>query len=297
MFKSFSEVLESAKKSQKVNLAVADAGGDAVIEALAEAEKMGIIKPFLIGDPKKIEPSVRKFGLVDYEIVVAKTPTEIAEKTVSLAREGKCSMLMKGKLSTPILLKAVLDKEKGLRSGNLLSHVAVVEVDGYPKLMLVSDGGMNIRPDLEAKIQILMNALIVAKRLGIEKPKAVGLAAIETVNTDMPETIDSAILTKMSERGQLGEIEFDGPLAIDVVLSSQAAKDKDISTNMSESADIFLVPDIASGNIFVKSLIYLAKAKVGGVIVGAKAPIVLLSRSDTSQLKLYSIALGCVISG
>ena len=296
MLTSFAQIIEQAKNSRKRNLAVADASGDAVVEALVEAEKMEIIKPFLVGNPDKIEPLAKKYNLTDYEIIPAKEPVEIAEKTVELGRTGKCDMIMKGKLSTPILLKAVLDKEKGLRSGKLLSHIAVMEVEKYPKLIIMTDGGMNIRPDVKQKSQILMNAGIVAEKFGMEKPKAVGLAAIEVVNPDMPETTDAAMLTKMSQRHQLGNIIFEGPLAIDVVLSKDAAKAKHIETDMPEDTDIFLVPDIASGNIFAKALIYLADAKIGGIVMGAKLPIVLLSRSDTAETKLNSIALGCIVS-
>ncbi len=294
--KSFDEIIAAAKNSTRRNLAVADAAGASVIEALAEAENIGLIRPVLVGDGAKIEPLAKQFALNEYDIVQAVTPAEIASATVKLAAEGKCDMIMKGKLPTPTLLKAVLDKESGLRGGGLLSHVAVMEVAGYPKLMLVTDGGMNIAPDVNQKAQILANAAVVAKKLGIDKPKAAGLAAIETVGTDMPETIDYALLSKMSDRHQLGELSFEGPLAIDVVLSKNAAKAKGIETEMSEDTDIFLVPGIAAGNIFCKGLLYLAGAKVGGIIVGAKLPIVLLSRSDDAQTKLYSIALGCISS-
>jgi len=296
MIKNFDEMLSAIKTGKRHNLAVADAAGEAVIAALAEAEKMGIIKPYLIGDEEKIKPLVEKHQLSEYKIINERDPQAIATKTVELARSGECDMIMKGKLSTPILLKAVLDKETGLRKGKLLSHVAVMEVEKYPKLFIMTDGGMNIRPDVNDKVQILANAAEVANKLGIEKPKAVGLAAIEIVNPDMPETVDAAILTKMSERGQLGNIIFDGPLAMDVVLSKQAAEAKHIKTEMAEDADIFLMPDIASGNIFAKALIYLADAKIGGVVMGAKVPIVLLSRSDTAQIKLFSIALGCLVA-
>ena len=245
MLKNFAEILERAKTSHRRNLAVADAAGDAVIEALAEAENMGIIKPYLVGDAEKIEPLAKKYNLAEYEIINAIEPEEIAQKTVSLGREGKCNMLMKGKLSTPILLKAVLDRENGLRTGNLLSHIAIMEVEKYPKLMMMTDGGMVIQPDLEQRIQIISNAEIVAKKFGIEKPKAVGLAAIEKVNPDMPETVDAEKLTKMSQNGELGDVIFEGPLAMDVVLSRDAAKIKKIETQMAEDDDIFLVPNIA----------------------------------------------------
>ena len=296
MIRKFSEILAAAKSSRKRNLAVADAAGDAVIEALAEAENMGIIKPYLVGDRAKIEPLIKKYSLSEYEIFEARDPAEIAQKTVELGRTGECDMIMKGKLSTPVLLHAVLDKEAGLRTGNLLSHVAVMEVEKYPKLMLMSDGGMNIRPNLEQKVQIISNAAQMARKLGIAKPKVAGLAAIETANPDMPETTDAVALADMCKRGELGDVLFEGPLAMDVVLSRDAAKMKKIETQMAEDTDIFLVPDISSGNIFAKALIYLADAKIGGIIMGAKLPIVLLSRSDTAETKLYSIALGCVVS-
>jgi len=296
MIKSFAEILETAKGSEFHNMAVADASGDAVIGALAEAAEMGIIKPYLVGNIDKIQPLVEKYKLKEFEIIEANDPISIAAKTIALVREGKCDMIMKGKLSTPILMKAVLDKETGLRKGKLLSHVAILEVEKYPKLILLTDAGMIIKPEINDKVQILANAMFVANKLGIDRPKAVGLAAIETVNYKMPETMDAAILTKMSHRKQLGNIDFDGPLAIDVVLSKEAAETKGIKTEMSMEADIFLVPDVASGNILAKGLIYLAGAKIGGVVMGAKAPIVLLSRSDTRDTKLNSIAIGCVIS-
>ena len=296
MIRSFSEIVNMAKDSRRRNLAVADAAGDAVIEALAEAENMGIIKPYLIGDRHKIEPLAQKYNLTEYEIIHITEPEEIAAKTVALCREGECDMLMKGKLSTPILLKAVLNKENGLQTGNLLSHVAVMEIEKYPKLMIMSDGGMVILPNLEQRVQIIANAEKVAKKFGIEKPKAVGLAAIEKVNPDMPETTDAQKLTEMSRNGELGDVIFEGPLAMDVVLSKSAAEAKKIETQMAEDTDIFLMPNISSGNIFAKALIYLADAKIAGIVMGAKLPIVLLSRSDTAQTKLQSIALGCIVS-
>ncbi|MFP4458815.1 MAG: bifunctional enoyl-CoA hydratase/phosphate acetyltransferase [Candidatus Zixiibacteriota bacterium] len=295
MLKSFKEIMKKAESGKPRPLAVADAAGAAVIEALHEAAKLNIIKPFLVGDPEKIKPIVEKIGLKNYELVEAKEPGEIAKKSIQLIHDGKCEMLMKGKLSTPILLKAVLDKKTGLRKGKLLSHVAVTEAPNYPKLMLFTDGGMNIRPDLMQKIEILKNAAWVANGLGIETPKAAALAAIEVVNDDMPETIDAALLAKMSDRGQLGNIIVDGPIAIDVVLSKDAAAAKKMQSPLTEDADIFLLPDIASGNISVKSLIYLAGATVGGIVVGATVPIVLLSRADSAAIKLASIALAAAL--
>jgi phosphate butyryltransferase len=213
-----------------------------------------------------------------------------------MVRQGNAELLMKGKVGTSTLLKAVLDKESGLRTGELLSHVAVVQVESYPKLMLVSDGGMNIRPDIKQKADILRNAAEVARKLGIRQPKAACLTAVELVNPDMQETVDAAGLVKMAERGDLKDMTVDGPIAFDAAIDVEAARMKGIVSPLAGETDIFLVPDIAAGNIFVKSLIYLAGAKVGGVVVGAGAPIVLLSRSDSALTKLYSMALGAMIS-
>jgi phosphate butyryltransferase len=171
----------------------------------------------------------------------------------------------------------------------------VIEVQAYHKLMLVTDGGMNIRPDIMQKADILRNAVDVAKRLGVEKPKVSCLAAVELVNPDMQETVDAAGLVKMAERGDIKNVIIDGPIAFDVAINLEAAQMKGIISPVAGDTDIFLVPDIASGNIFVKSLIYLAGAKVGGVVVGAGAPIVLLSRSDSPEMKLCSMALGAMI--
>jgi len=198
-------------------------------------------------------------------------------------------------VATSTLLKAVLDKEKGLKSRGLLSHIAVVQTKRYPKLMLITDGGMNIKPDVIKKVEIIMNAVSVAKKLGIGRPKVACLAAVETVSSDMPETIDASVITKMSEAGDIKDAIVDGPIAFDVAIDIKSAEIKAVKSPVAGDTDIFLVPDIASGNILVKSLIYLAEAKVGGIVVGGGAPIVLLSRSDSAETKLYSIALGGVI--
>ncbi|MDH4223427.1 MAG: bifunctional enoyl-CoA hydratase/phosphate acetyltransferase, partial [candidate division Zixibacteria bacterium] len=250
------------------------------------------------GDADKIKNLCTKlnFTLNGLEILGEKEPRNIASLAVELVKQKKADMLMKGKVDTPTLLKAVLDKEKGLKSGKLLSHVAVVEVEKYPKLMIVTDGGMNISPDVTRKIEILKNAVEVAKKLGIENPKAACLAAVELVNPEMPETIDASIIAKMAERGEIKDVIVDGPVAFDVAIDPDSARIKGIISPISGDTDIFLCPNISSGNIFVKSLIYLCGARVGGIVVGAGVPIVLLSRSDTAEIKLLSIALGAAVS-
>jgi len=294
---NFDQLLSLVKSKEKKKLAIASAEGEEIVEAAKRATDEGIIQAVLIGDGARITELCQKlnFELDKVEIIDAKDPNLTSQLAVELVKRQKADMLMKGKVGTSTLLKAVLDKETGLRSGRLLSHLALVEVENYHKLMLVTDGGMNINPDVNKKVDILKNAVEVAKKLGIQKPKVSCLTAVELVNPEMQETLDAAVLVKMAERGDIKDVVIDGPIAFDIAIDSQAARMKGIISPVAGDTDIFLVPNIAAGNIFVKALIYLAKAKVGGIVVGGGAPIVLLSRSDTAAMKLYSIALGAAI--
>lgn len=294
---SFDQLISAVKNKGRKRLAIASAEGEEIIEAMKQATEEGIISGVLIGDQPKIEEICRKKNMDLNQVEIMHVPDSklAARATVEMVRQGKAEMLMKGKVDTSTLLKAVLDKESGLRTGAFLSHVAVVEVKAYPKLMLVTDGGMNIQPDIKQKAEIIKNAVDVAKKLGIKTPKVACLTAVELVNPDMPETVDAAGLVKMAERGDIEDVVIDGPIAFDVAIDMESARMKGIISPVAGDTNIFLVPNIASGNIFVKSLIYLADAKVGGVVVGAGAPIVLLSRSDSAEMKLYSIALGAAI--
>ena len=293
----FDQLLSVVKGTERKRLAIASAEGEEIIEAVKQAVKEKIISPVLVGDQAKLTElcGKKKLDLSEVEIVNVPDPKTAAAVAVEMVKQGKAEMLMKGKVGTSTLLKAVLDKESGLRTGAFLSHVAVMEVGAYPKLMLVTDGGMNIRPDIKQKAAIISNAVEVAKKLGIERPKVACLAAVELVNPDMQETVDAAGLVKMAERGDIKDAVIDGPIAFDVAISQESARTKGIISPVAGDTDIFVVPDIASGNIFVKSLIYLADAKIGGLVVGAGAPIVLLSRADSAQTKLYSMALGAII--
>jgi len=295
MLTSFEQVRNQAASADKSRLVVADAAGESVIDALAQAAEMGIIEPILVGDEGKIAPLVDDMNLSGARIIHETDPVAIARKCVAMIRDGEGDMLMKGKLATPVLMKAVLDKRDGLRKGKLLSHVAVVQVEGYPKLMAMTDGGIVILPDLSEKATLIRNATAVANAFGADVPKVACIAAIEKITEKQPETIHAVQLAKMAERGQLGKVEVEGPIAMDVLLSHDAAKVKGIQSQMTLDADIVLSPNIAVCNIFVKGLIYLAKAKVAGVVMGATCPIVLLSRADTAEVKLDSIALASII--
>ena len=295
---TFDQLISAVKNKETKRLAIASAEGEEIIEAVREATDQNLISGVLIGERSRIEDLCKKKDLDPsrVEVIDAADPRLAASVAVETVKGGEADMLMKGKVDTSTLLKAVLDKENGLRMGAFLSHVAVMEVESYPKLMLVSDGGMNIKPDVQQKVDILKNAVEVAKKLGVKKPKVACLAAVELVNPDMQETVDAAALVKMAEKGDIEDVVIDGPIAFDAAISLEAARTKGIVSPVAGDPDIFLVPDIASGNIFVKALIFLANAKVGGVIAGAGVPIVLLSRSDSAQTKLYSMALGAIIS-
>jgi phosphate butyryltransferase len=225
------------------------------------------------------------------QIVHANSKVQAAELAVKAVHLNEANVLMKGNIPTATILKAVLNKEFGLRTGNVLSHVAVFEVPGYDRYIIVTDAAMNIAPDLEQKAQIISNAVSVARAIGIDKPKVAPLAAVEVVNPAMPATLDAAALTAMNKRGQITDCIVDGPLALDNAVSMLAAEHKGIDSEVAGQADILLVPTIETGNVLYKSLVYFANAKVGAVIAGAKAPIVLTSRADSAESKLYSLAL------
>jgi phosphate butyryltransferase len=294
---SFADLLKAVQKGQKRVLAVAAAQGGEILRAVSMAAERGIIRPVLVGDEEEMiriaaEVSVDISG---FEKIDEKDPLCAAGKAIELVVGGQADLLMKGKLTTPDILGLVLDKRRGLRTGRLLSHLAVVEARGYGKLLLFTDGGMVIRPDLAQKVDILKNAILVANRLGIQVPKVAVLASVETVQPEIPETVDAAELVRLSHEGQLPAAVVDGPVAMDIAVSLQAAEMKGVDSPVAGDADILLVPDVAAGNISVKSLVYLAGAQVGGVVLGAKVPIVLLSRSDSAQTKLHSIALGALL--
>lgn len=214
-----------------------------------------------------------------------------ALSAVKAVSSGEAHVVMKGNLPTAVILKAVLHKEFGLRTGKVLSHVAAFEVPHFDKLFFVTDAAMNITPDLKAKTEIIENAVGAARACGIEQPVVAPLAAVETVNPAMQPTLDAAALVLMNQRGQLKNCIVDGPLALDNAISIEAAKQKGLTGITAGKADILLVPNIESGNILYKSLMYFAKAKVGAIIQGAKAPVVLTSRADSAESKVYSLAL------
>ncbi|WHZ01662.1 phosphate butyryltransferase [Neobacillus sp. YX16] len=278
-------------------VAVAVAEDEEVIEAVIEALNRNLANFILFGDKEKIKMIVNVKNKGQHKsnkkltIVHADSNEMAAELAVKAVSTKEATVLMKGNIPTSSLLKAVLNKEYGLRTGNILSHVAVFEVPDFDRFTIVTDAGMNIAPELEQKAQMIKNAAALARAIGIEYPKVAPIAAVEVVNPAMQATIDAAALSVMNKRGQITGCIVDGPLALDNAVSALAAEHKGIQSEVAGRADILLVPTIEVGNVLYKSLIYFAKAKVGAVIAGAKAPIVLTSRADSAESKLYSLAL------
>ena len=290
-------LINKATQLDNITVAVAVAEDEEVIEAVIEALNRNLANFILFGDNEKITTILnvkhkdQQKSNKSLTVVHADSNTMAAERAVKAVSTGEATVLMKGNIPTSVLLKAVLNKEYGLRTGNILSHVAVFEIPGYDRFTIVTDAGMNIAPDLDEKAQMIRNAAALARAIGIEYPKVAPIAAVEVVNPAMQATIDAAALTIMNKRGQITGCIVDGPLALDNAVSALAAEHKGIHSEVAGRADILLVPAIEVGNVLYKSLIYFAKAKVGAVIAGAKAPIVLTSRADSAESKLYSLAL------
>ncbi len=263
-----------------------------------QAFKSGLIQPHLFGDESAVKKLARESGIVldEYELHHCLNQEESALSAVQFCREGKGEILIKGFLPTPIFLKAVLHKERGIGTGSLLSHIAVFEVPTIPRLLFLTDGGMVVAPTLAQKIEILQNALGVCHALGIREPKVAILASVETVSPEIPATCDAAVITAMWRRRQIKGCILDGPLALDNALSPQALKEKGIESPVGGNADILLVPNIESGNLLGKSFIHVAGGVMAGVVQGARVPIVLVSRVDPPDSKLFSVAIAAMIS-
>jgi phosphate butyryltransferase len=292
--RSLTELLSYARDVGPLTVSVACAEDAEVLEAVDQARKEGVAKGLLVGDADKIAKTASSVGvdLRHFEVVDQKGgESEASMKAVELVSSGKADVLMKGMVKTANFLRAVLNKEKGLRSGSLLSHVYLHHVAHYDRIFFISDPGFNMYPDIQAKVGIIENVVKLAHSFGVELPKVAVLGAVEVVNPDMPPTVDAAMLTQMNRRGQISNCLIDGPLALDNALSEESARHKGIVSDVAGHADIFLVPNIETGNILAKSIIYLsAGSQTAGLVLGARAPIVLTSRADSAETKLLSIA-------
>ena len=294
----YEELLERCRSLEPVATAVAHPCEETALAGAVEAGQKGLITPILVGPTEKIREIAAKHGidLGKIEIVDAAHSHASAAKAVELVRKGQAELLMKGSLHTDELLGAVVARETGLRTSRRISHVFIMDVPTYHKVLVVTDAAINIAPALEDKMDICQNAIDLAVLLGVERPKVAILAAVETVTSKMPATIDAACLCKMADRGQITHALVDGPLAFDNAISKDAAKTKGITSDVAGDPDILLVPDLEAGNILAKQLSFLANADSAGLVLGARVPIILTSRADSVRARIASCAVAALIA-
>ncbi len=297
MIRSFEAVLEAVKAKGPKRIAVAAAQDEAVLTAVQDAKVRGIADFTLIGDSEKIKHLANMHGisLEGIEIIHEKEDRKAAYHAVSLVSSGQADVLMKGLINTADILRAVLDKEIGLRTGRVLSHVFIYDLPQLDRLLMITDAAVNIAPTLKEKADIIQNSVNMANALGIIPAKVAVLAALETVNPNMPATIEAAALAKMADRKQIKGAMIDGPLGFDNAISLEAAKHKGIDSEVAGVADILMVPDIEAGNMLAKSLSYFAGGRIAGLALGTAKPVILTSRADTPDTKLMSIALSTLV--
>jgi len=299
MITSLAQIVKHIKGQKPRRLAVACGEDPHTIEAVGRAVAEGLVQAVLTGNRSKIESVARdnKIDPASFEIVDEPDPGKALARAVARIKAGESDFLMKGLIDSSLYIKAIIDKEKGLLApGKLLSHVSVIQVPSRRKLIVCADAAVIPYPDLEAKVQILNYCLAVARKLGIDRPKAAIICAVEKVNPKMVPTTDAAILSKMADRGQIKDADVDGPLALDVALSAESAEIKGVRSPIAGEADVLLFPSIETGNVFFKACSYLAGGEMAAVVAGTDCPCVLTSRSDSEDSKFYSIALGALIS-
>lgn len=298
MSKNFNDLLLKLENCKKKKVAVAVAQDEPVLEAIKAAKERNIADAILVGDSEKIREIAAKIDmdLSKFEIIHEANIAKATLLAIKLVSSGTADMVMKGLVDTATFLRSVLNKEVGLRTGKVMSHVAVFEIEGIDRLIFLTDAAFNTYPDLKGKVQILNNSVNVANACGIEIPKVAPVCAVEIVNQDMPATVDAALLAKMSDRGQIKGCIVDGPLALDNALSLEAAHHKGISGPVAGKADILLFPNIDVANVMYKCLTYTAKSRNGGILVGTSAPVILTSRADSFETKVNSIALAALVA-
>jgi len=269
------------------------------MSAIGSAVKEDMVDAVLIGPEKGVREAAEKadFDLNGVEIIHAEDDKAASIKGVEIIRAGRADVIMKGLVATSSFLRAILDREKGIRGPGVLSHVAAFEVSGYHKLLIITDAAMNIAPDFDQKVAMLKNAVIVAHALGIEHPKSTYVCAKEVPYEKMPCTMEAARMKELADAGEFGDIIFDAPLAMDLAVSSEACRIKKIDSPVGGDVDIMVLPDIEAANVLYKSLIFVSGGELGAVIMGADNPVVLTSRADSAESKLCSIVLAAVVAG
>lgn len=298
MIKELSDIFSKpGSQKKKKKLVVMAAHDEHVLDAVAVAVERNIVGAILVGDKKKINEIAEKhnFNLTNCEIIDEKDNDKAAALSIELIHEGAGQILMKGSLDTASYLRPILQKKGGLRTGDLLSSLAIFKIEGYHKILGLTDGGINIAPDMHEKASIIKNAVFFFRAMGIDRPKVAVLGAVERVRSNMQSTMDGAMLSKMAQRGQIKNCIVDGPLSFDNAISSESANFKDIESDVAGDADILVVPNIESANVLYKSIVHLAKVSPGAVILGVSVPVILTSRADSEIIKLNSISLAASV--
>ncbi|OGO80420.1 MAG: phosphate butyryltransferase [Clostridiales bacterium GWC2_40_7] len=296
MFKNYSDVMTACTKVGKFTISVAVAQDEDVLNAVKMASEYDLADALLVGDETKITPILEKLKFINAKVIHEPDDQLAVKRAVSLIRDKQADVLMKGLINSSDFMRAVLDSNSGLKKGSLLSHLAVYEIPGQRKLFFMTDGGLNINPDLNEKRGILLNAIDALERMGIDNPKVAILSANEKVNSKMQSTVDAKALVEMREKGEIPTGFIEGPIALDVAISKKAAEHKGIKSEISEDVDLYMVHNIDAGNLLGKTLMYYANAKMAGLVLGAVCPIVLTSRAETSEGKLNSIAMANLLS-
>ncbi|MDS0527200.1 phosphate butyryltransferase [Clostridium sp. SHJSY1] len=298
MSKNFDDLLSRVKECKRKKVSVAVAQDEPVLEAIKAAKEQGIADAILVGDKEKIKVIADsiEMDLTQFEVIHEPDAKKATLFAIQLVSSGRADMVMKGLVDTATFLRSVLNKEVGLRTGKVMSHVAVFEIEGFDRLIFLTDAAFNTYPDLKTKVQILENSVYVAHACGIECPKVAPVCAVEVVNPDMPATVDASLLSKMNDRGQIKGCIVDGPLALDNALSEEAAHHKGIKGPVAGQADVIMLPNIETANVMYKTLTYTSNSRNGGILVGTSAPVILTSRADSFETKVNSIALAAVVA-
>ena len=298
MSKNFDDLLSRVKECKRKKVSVAVAQDEPVLEAIKAAKEQGIADAILVGDKNKIKEIADSIGMdiTQFEVIHEPDVKKAALFAIQLVSSGRADMVMKGLVDTATFLRSVLNKEVGLRTGKVMSQVSVFEIEGFDRLIFLTDAAFNTYPDLKAKVQIVQNSVSVAHACGIECPKVAPVCAVEVVNPDMPATIDASLLSKMNDRGQIKGCVVDGPLGLDNALSEEAAHHKGITGPVAGKADVIMLPNIETANVMYKTLTYTSNSRNGGILVGTSAPVILTSRADSFETKVNSIALAAVVA-
>ena len=294
----FERLVQVAQKHSPATTAIAHPCDQVSLESAVEARKMKLIEPILVGQKDKIAKAATDAGidLGDIEVVDAEHSVDAARKAVALVREGRAEALMKGSLHTDELMSAVVARDTGLRTGRRISHCFIMDVPDHEDALIITDAAVNIAPDLKTKVDIVQNAIGLAQALGVPQPLVAILSAMETINPDVPSTLEAASLCKMADRGQITGGILDGPLALDNAISPEAAAVKKIASPVAGKANVLVVPDLEAGNMLAKSLSFLANADAAGIVLGAKVPIILTSRADSLLTRLASCAVAVLLA-